>query len=411
MSKNEKIILNREEIAKREIGITQISGKLSVFFTIFFLFCIFSYPLLQIGYEYIGLHEKVPQTLKILYPSETTTWKKLLTSNNKFLDYIHSYENTLNDQSLLRKYLLPTVQTFLFRSFHITVENVEVGKDQWFFNKGDLIYLTAPGFLNKKFQKDRIPENNPASPDPVHTILDFNHYLSGSGIQLIILPMPVKGSLYPEKYSSYLSHVDLPLENSSFNQFKDILIQHGVLVFDPGPIFADAKQKGIQPFLRTDTHWKSDGMLLVARELGKFIKSHVALPPQKKGYYTASESQSSTLGDLVGLSKLTHPEHYIALEYIHLRKIYQDGITLSNEHNSDVLLMGDSFLRYILLRQIGGDMMPDSVKIFRMNYNGLSRQSLLTAADLMPSGKIWRISWKKIKIIWREKAGHLGIYQ
>ena len=52
MSEVKKVKLSREEIAKREIGVTEVSRPQKLFLSIFFLFVIGVYPYIQFIYSW-----------------------------------------------------------------------------------------------------------------------------------------------------------------------------------------------------------------------------------------------------------------------------------------------------------------------------------------------------------------------
>src|SRR5208283_5243364 len=113
--------------------------------------------------------------------------------------------------------------------------------------------------------------------------------------------MPIKPMIYPEKLSSTLAKVRLPMQNDSFSEFKRTLINYNILVFDPAPFLANAKHRGIPVYLQTDTHLSSQGVLIVAHELGQFIQYHVKLPAYPKPLFTTSEITIARWGDIAVL--------------------------------------------------------------------------------------------------------------
>ena len=141
MSEVKKVKLSREEIAKREIGVTEVSKPQKLFLSIFFLFVIGVYPCIQFVYS---------SPLKEIRPAPTAQ------------KAFKQYETAIEDTSLLRAVLLTPAQEFLTKCFRTGNEKVIVGSDGWLFYSGDYDYLVNPGFM----QAGRMPQKTRYPPDP-----------------------------------------------------------------------------------------------------------------------------------------------------------------------------------------------------------------------------------------------------
>ena len=108
MSEVKKVKLSREEIAKREIGVTEVSKPQKLFLSIFFLFVIGVYPCIQFVYS---------SPLKEIRPAATAQ------------KAFKQYETAIEDTSLLRAVLLTPAQEFLTKCFRTGNEKViEIGR-------------------------------------------------------------------------------------------------------------------------------------------------------------------------------------------------------------------------------------------------------------------------------------------
>ena len=96
MSEAKKVKLSREEIAKREIGVTEVSKSQKLFLSVFFLFVIGVYPCIQFVYS---------SPLKEIRPAATAQ------------KAFKQYETAIEDTSLLRAVLLTPAQEFLTKCF------------------------------------------------------------------------------------------------------------------------------------------------------------------------------------------------------------------------------------------------------------------------------------------------------
>ena len=159
--------LSREEIANIEIGHTEVSTAQKWALTLFFLAFIAIYPVCQFCYR-----------------QPFAEWR----NTGEIKQSIKAYETAIEDSSLLRKWLLPPIQSALTRTLHFGNEKVIVGKDGWLFFSGDYEYLINPGFLRPEVLHKR--ELKGVQPDPCKAIKDFHRQLKERGIKLILVPVP-----------------------------------------------------------------------------------------------------------------------------------------------------------------------------------------------------------------------------
>jgi len=141
-------------------------------------------------------------------------------------------------------------------------------------------YLMGPPFLDA----DRLEQRraggklweNPIQPDPVVAIIDFYRQLSQRGIQLILMPTPIKASIQPELFSS--GAYRLPLQNRSWSEFVVAMEEAGILLFDPATFLVTyQRNKATSAYLQTDTHWTAHAMEYVAEQLSNYIQAKILL--------------------------------------------------------------------------------------------------------------------------------------
>lgn len=348
--------LSREDIAKMEIGHTQISRVLTILICILFLVLIVGYPMLQVGYEIVADKRKVPQVFEIFFslskPSSRDSKKDLLDVNAELLSKINRYEDDLEDNSLLLKYLLAPVQKSLLDIFETGNEKVFVGRDGFLFFQSGIKYLTNPGFLKPDVLKKRISEAE-IQADPRKAIIQFKNQLAERNIKLIIVPTTIKPMIYPDKFSSMFNNFSAYLQNPSFIKFKQEMEQAGIMVFDPTPVLADARQKGNDVFLKSDTHWTPYGMEQVAKGLKNFIDSRIKLPAKIKSNYSISRHEVAGIGDIALMLKLRNPETHFAKQKVEIKEVFQAKNIFHYNPDSEILLLGDSFTNIFSLKIMG----------------------------------------------------------
>lgn len=318
----EKQKLSREEIAKIEIGHTEISRGQQLVLSLLFLALIVLYPVAQICYETRNkpLHEI----------QELQLGNRLIAAPPDQLGAaLKSYETALEDCSLLRAVLLKPAQEFLTGVFSSGNEKVIVGSDGWLFYASDFNYLANPGFLRpERLYKRKLKGGQP---DPVRAILDFQRQLKARGIRLILLPAPVKPMLYGDKLGGNAA-AGTVLQNPSFGEFRLIMEANDITVLDLAPEFALLRTAGTEPYLKTDTHWTPEGMEIAAAELAELVS-------ERKTQDHSTPQQITHLGDIAAMLKLSMPEKFFAAETVSVRPRQNFRVA----PNSPVLLLGDSF--------------------------------------------------------------------
>ncbi len=297
--------LSREEIANIEIGHTEVSPAQKWALTLFFLAFISIYPVCQFCYR-----------------QPFAEWRNA----GEIKQSIKAYETAIEDSSLLRKWLLPPIQSALTRVLRFGNEKVIIGKDGWLFFSGDYEYLINPGFLRPEILSQR--ELKGVQPDPCRAIADFDRQLKARGIKLIVVPVPNK----PMICSDALSAAAAPLQNPSFAEFKKQLDAEGVAVIDLTEDLAALRRSGAEPFLKTDTHWTVEGMTIAARRLAAATGVKPSEPQPKR------ITSVTNLGDIAVMLKLPNCERRFPAETV---KLADYGIR--TDRNSDILLLGDSF--------------------------------------------------------------------
>ena len=305
MSVKTSVRLSREEIAKIEIGHTEVTTAQKITLTVLFIATITVYPICQ-----FFSHQPFAD------------WR----NTGEILSSIKAYETAIEDNSLLRRWLLAPAQRFLTGVFHTGNEKVIVGNDGWLFFSGDYEYLVNPGFLNAEVLGKR--QQKGVQPDPVKAISDFNRQLKNRGIRLILLPVPVKPMLYADKLHSSAC----PLQNPSFEEFKKRLADEGIKVVDPVEMLAALRRSGGETYLKTDTHWTPEAMEAVAHLTARAVKADTAAPK------ISSRRPVTNLGDIAAMLKRPDCEKFFPSETVKVAD-YKHRPNSSSE----VLLLGDSF--------------------------------------------------------------------
>jgi len=217
---------------------------------------------------------------------------------------------------------------------------VSVEPDGWLFLRAELRFLTLERFWGADAAKlSRAP--TPDIADPVPAILDFRDQLKQRGIDLVLMPVPAKAAIYPERIAG--GPGDSDNDAAPFlHQFYTELGAAGIDVLDLTELFRAnrAHEKGAM-FCRSDTHWSGIGCALAAHMLAERLKPKLPANWPTKSF--VSDWRKVVInGDLSALLPPGVPK--AAPEEIAVRIVAEkgSGAGVQPDQNSPVLLLGDS---------------------------------------------------------------------
>ncbi len=268
--------------------------------------------------------------------------------------YLRAWETNLEDNSLLALTTRPWMQLAMFNAFQDWGEKGLAGLHGYLFYRPGIEYAVRPWVTDSR---SRIvdPNDKQLTDDPIATIVAFKNQLQALGIQLLVVPIPNKETIYPD----YLSH-SVPASQSGRighgEGILDSLKSKGVSVVNLYQKFAEARSQDSSPqdalYLRDDTHWTLRGLQVAAKEVATALKKSGWLDlTQATLSYNVQTCQVPRKGDIVVMSKLpeaqfgsyklSFPEEATACQRIFLDSIpYKDDF-----RNSQILILGDSFSR------------------------------------------------------------------
>jgi alginate O-acetyltransferase complex protein AlgJ len=309
----------RERQADRELGSTEIRRGLAAGLVAVFLATIAAVPALQLA----GPLPDVASLLRGI-PSECT---------------LRRFDDRLEDDSVVGRWLLPRLQALLVRALHVGNEQVYLGGEGWLYHRPDVDSVAGPGFLEPRVLAARRLGGDacegPPQPDPVAAVSGFAAQLAERGIALVLLPTPVKPAAAPE----HLADVSGPLRNASFAEFVAAAEAAGARVFDPEPLLL-----GSGSYLATDTHWRPEAMERVAEALARYLEEQALLAPAQPGRYARAPRPARHLGDLTLQLGLPGGEELYPPEEVTIQAVYEpDGSPWRPSRGAEVLLLGDSF--------------------------------------------------------------------
>jgi hypothetical protein len=214
------------------------------------------------------------------------------------------------------------------------------GADGWLFFGGELRLLSLGRFWGddaKKVSRAHKPE----LADPVPAILDFQQQLKARGIELLVVPVPPKAAIYPEKI---VAGFDVRATDPApmLHRFYEELRIAGIDVLDLSALFIQNREnpRGAV-FCKIDSHWSGIGCVLAAQAIAEKVRQKLPTPAAPKEY-VGEWKEAQISGDLARL--LPPDAHKPPPQKIMVQSVSEKGTGAGVEPdaNSPLLLLGDS---------------------------------------------------------------------
>lgn len=289
-----------------------------------FLVLIFAVPLWQLVVE-VRRGER-PQALDVFHQKPTAA-------------NLRAYERDLEDASEVARKLRPWAQFAQFAWFKDGGEKVVLGRDGWLFYGPGMQYL---------MERPDARKGNSNAHQALKAIVAFRDELAARNIRLLVIPLPNKESVYPERVTRRIAGQQAVLSQET-RALLSGLKQAGVAVVDLSDIFTKAKAEsnGTAPlYLAQDSHWSPAGLDLAAKAVAQRICAEAWVPAGRVEYefQTVTEARE---GDILRMLRVPALERRAARETIHCDRVVRcdDHSRYRDDPTSDVLVLGDSFLR------------------------------------------------------------------
>jgi hypothetical protein len=216
---------------------------------------------------------------------------------------------------------------------------VPAGKG-WLFLASELRFLSVGQFWGET-AVNVSRASKPEWADPMAAIVDFQKQLKARGIDLLLAPVPPKGSIYPEELDSAFGGAGG--EPAPYlHRFYEELRSAGVDVLDLTETFRKNREHERGPvFCKTDTHWSGVGCVLGAQAIAEYARPKFSAQAKAKEY-RGEWKENVIKGDLVEL--LAPNAEKPDSEKLALRHVSEkgNGAQVEPDPNSPILLMGDS---------------------------------------------------------------------
>jgi len=295
-----------------------------------FLIAAFLIVLLSVGVVQLAVELSEGERLQL-----TELFRQLPTKDN-----LRLFEHDLEKNCRLAGKLRTSVQYAQFLVLRETGDKVLMGRASWFFYKPAVQYLIEPLPADSQYSRA----------DVLSAIISFRDQLARRGIRLLVLPAPNKASIYPEMLTSRAEGSEQPVNPKTIEIISG-LRESGVEIVDLFRVFAEARE-GLSPgdntryYLSQDSHWSGDGMRLAAQAVARRILD-LEWAEKGKVRYRLKSTTTKRYGDVLKMMRAPQIEGRFEPETLNCAQVVNadTGQLYQADPNSEVLVIGDSFLR------------------------------------------------------------------
>jgi hypothetical protein len=276
---------------------------------------------------FLALLLTVPVTQVITDESgqRASVWRRLI-SERPTAASLKAFEDALADRSPVLTALRPHSQRWQFHLLGEGGRQVLRGRDGWLFFRPGITAAVERG----------------APSEALSAILDYHARLAARGIDLLVVPVPNKEQVHPEKV---IGGYPAPRRWSETAVLIDQLRVAGIACVDLQEAFAIASATNAAPlYLAQDTHWTPAGLSVAAEAVATAIRQRTDLPATTR--FAVEPAPMRRHGDLLAMLRVPALLRDIAPESVATERVLDEsGRPFRGTPGAGVLLMGDSFLR------------------------------------------------------------------
>lgn len=281
--------------------------------------------------------------------------------------YIRAFEKKVEDENALVLAVRPRYQLAVWKMLSDPGEKVVLadrgakdGDDPWLYYRQDVEFLVQPSPLDERSAK---------LDNPIEAITKFRDQLKEKNVELLVVVVPGKPSIYPEILAGKdLDDIAKGAAGPQFGHGKRILDSLASLGFNTVNLYTplwDAKaddEKLGALYLNDDTHWTPRGAELAADVISEKVRRLMADRVVDLGAetmdYVSSDSLADRMGDIGEMSGLNKFNTF-KIQQVTGHVVSQQTVTERDSINSDttrvpfkddfrkakILILGDSFSR------------------------------------------------------------------
>ena len=254
-----------------------------------------------------------------------------------FLDgkYLRAYEDRLEKENAFVQKTRPVYQAFAWNVLRDPGEKALRADSGFLFYRQDVEFLVRPH-----------PWNADSLDNPIEAVAAFRSELEKRGVELLVVVVPGKPSIYPE-------FLNPALYGASGNgispglAFLDSLEARGVRTVNLYPELRKEKLRDGENdflYLNTDTHWTPRGAAVAARTVANRVRKYPFFPSLAKEALSDSLVSVERTGDIATMADL---EYAFPTQTVEARVVKNSrGVPLRSDfRKARILILGDSFSR------------------------------------------------------------------
>ncbi len=227
------------------------------------------------------------------------------------------------------------------------------GLDDWLFLGPELRQVGLDGLPEPAGGGASTP-GPPLDTGPVAAVLDVRRQLAAMDVELLLVPVPPKSVVFPEKVSGAVAvPVPPPRLDPALERLYERLRAGGVDVLDLTEHFIRERFHPEGPlYCRTDSHWSGSGCTTAAAAIADEVRARPWYAGLETESFGASWYSTGISGDLAGPGGVPAGREELRLRGV-IRATGRDRTAVDPDPDSPVLLLGDS---HALVFHAGGDL-------------------------------------------------------
>jgi hypothetical protein len=277
---------------------------------------------------------------------------------------LRQFEHTLAEKSWFQQHLRPLVQQLLFAALHDTGAKGILGRDRWLFYRPDLRYLVEPDRPEADTGESKWvepPDQGTHRQSVEKAILRFHDQLQERGITLVVMPVPGKPSVYPDRVTRRAAGKEQQFKSPALDLLNSLQRQ-GVATVDLFAAFQTVRGAGAPAannplYLARDTHWTPLGAQIAAQTVAAKMSELNLAPPGAKEFRTQRVTVTRW-GDILDMMQIPGLRRAFAPEPAECAQVLdpalgplvppasaRPGTYCYPGQQATVLVLGDSFSR------------------------------------------------------------------
>ncbi len=238
---------------------------------------------------------------------------------------------------------------WLVQKFSEGTREVTIGTEGWLFDMRELRALTGSGPV-----RPDLSTRDSSTSQVKEAVLAFAQQARDHGAALLLVPLPMKASIYPEAIGR--GDPETPLYHPDQRALYAELAKGGVDVLDLTDAFMKLKATHKLVFFKRDSHWTPEAMQEAARVIAAHVrKQHPGTVPADPLIVDTQAPDASGFGDLAA-RLYPRPERVLGEE----SSVLVSFPGISNDLLSPISLLGDGSVRIYDDPALGYAAKPDT---------------------------------------------------